>query len=90
MLITSDIQLFQILREKLGDKEAEVMVSFVNAKLKENNEHNLKVLATKKDIANLLGDLRAEISNLKTDMIKWMVTLFIAHTIMMIGLYFKK
>jgi cytochrome c biogenesis factor len=69
---TSDIQLFQILKQKLGDKEAEALVSFVDSKLKENNESNLKVLATKEDIAKLEGRLEVKIAEVKADMIKLM------------------
>jgi hypothetical protein len=69
---TTDIQLFQILKQKLGDKEAEALVSFVDSKLKENNESNLKVLATKEDIAKLEGRLEVKIAEVKADMIKLM------------------
>ena len=64
--------LLQILKQKLGDKEAEALVSFVDSKLKENNESNLKVLATKEDIAKLEGRLEVKIAEVKADMIKWM------------------
>lgn len=79
VITTTDIQLFQILKEKLGEKEAEALVNFVDSKLKENNEANLKVLATKEDIAKLTmstkedtAKLDLKISESKADMIKWM------------------
>lgn len=68
VITTTDIQLFQILKEKLGEKEAEALVGFVDLKIKESNEINLKTLATKEDIARL-EKLNAET---KADMIKWM------------------
>jgi hypothetical protein len=86
VITTTDIQLFQILKQKLGEQEAEALVTFVDAKLKEANEQNLKVVATKEDIAIL----RTEIAASKTDTIKWLVTLFITLALMIIGLYFKK
>jgi len=61
VITTTDIQLFQIPREKLGDKEAEALVGFVDSKIKESNGQNLKIVATKEDIANS-----------KAEMIKWM------------------
>lgn len=64
VITTTDIQLFQILKEKLGEKEAEALVGFVDSKLKENNEANLKVLATKEDIAKLTVSTREEIAKL--------------------------
>jgi hypothetical protein len=79
VITTTGIQLFQILKEKLGEKEAEALVSFVDSKLKENNEANLNVLATKEDIAKLtlstkedITKLDLKISEVKADMIKWM------------------
>ena len=78
-ITTTDIQLFQILKEKVGEKEAEALVTFVDANVKEANEQNIKILATKEDLANA-----------KTDMIKWFFGFFAALALMVIGLYFKK
>ena len=69
---TTDIQLFQILKQRLGEQEAESLVYFVDSKIKENNETNLKTLATKEDIAKLDGKLAGMIAETKADMIKWM------------------
>ena len=80
------IQLFQILKEKLGEKEAEALVNFVDAKLKENNENNLRILATKEDI----GKLDTKISEVKVEIIKWVFGFFVAMMLAIIGLYFKK
>lgn len=77
VITTTDIQLFQIIRQKLGDKEAEALVGFVDAKLKENNDQNLKVVATKEDIANLRTELKTDIANSKAEMIKWMFIFWI-------------
>ena len=68
LITTTDIQLFQILKQKLGEKEAEALVSYVEAKLRDNNEQNLKVLATKEDIAELKEDnakVRIEMSKME-------------------------
>ena len=78
-ITTTDIQLFQILKEKLGEKEAEALVTFVDSKIKDASDQNIKILATKEDVANA-----------KTDMIKWFFAFFMALALMIIGLYFKK
>lgn len=89
MIITTDIQLFRILKERLGEKEAEALVDFVDAKLKENNDTNSKTLATKEDIAltkTLIADTKAEL-------IKWMFIFWIgqiAATFGFILLFLKK
>jgi hypothetical protein len=92
MIITTDIQLFQILKQKIGEAEAEALVSFVDAKLKESNEANLKIVATKEDISLVKQDiikLETKIAETKADMIKWMFSFFVAMMLAIIGLYFK-
>jgi len=37
LITTTDIQLFQILKQGLGEKEAESLVGFVDSPIKENN-----------------------------------------------------
>jgi len=76
VITTTDIQLFQILKQKIGEQEAEALVTFVDAKLKETNEANLKILSTKEDIANL-----------KSEMLKWMIGLFVPLYLTIIGLF---
>ena len=85
VITTTDIQLFQILKQKLGEKEAEALVTFVDAKIKEGNEQSLKVVATKEDIANL----KADIANSKVETLRWTFGFFIAIMLAIIGLYFK-
>jgi len=90
-----------MLKAKIGEQEAEALVEFVDTKVKEGireaNEHNLKVLATKEDIANLrlefkqdIANTNEKIGNSKTDMIKWMVGFWLAQMAAIIGLYLKK
>jgi len=92
VLPITNLQLFQFLKEKMGEKEAEALVAFVEYKIqetnKEANEQNLKVLATKEDLVNIRIELKTEISSLRTElktdianskaeMIKWMFIFWI-------------
>ncbi len=80
MIVTTDIQLFRILKERLGEKEAESLVDFVDARLKENNDANSKILATKEDLA-------------RADIIKWMFISWIGQVAVTFGfilLFLKK
>lgn len=89
MIVTTDIQLFKILKEKLGETEAEALVEFVDAKLKETNNSNLKVLATKEDIQNL----KTLIAENKAETIRWMFLFWIGQIAVTFGyiiLYLKK
>jgi hypothetical protein len=92
VITTTDIQLFQILKLKLGEKEAEALVTFVDNKIKESNENNLKVLASKEDI-NLLkieiAKLELKISESKVETLRWVFGFFVALMLAIVGLYFK-
>ncbi len=89
VLTMTDMQLFQILKQKLGEKEAEALVTFVDAKLKVNNEANLKVIATREDVVKLKGDLETKISETRSDIIRWVFGIFVVLMLAIIGLYFK-
>ena len=89
MIVTSVLQLFRILKERLGEKEAEALVEFVDAKFKDQNESNTKVLATKEDIAVT----RTMIADTKAELIRWMFIFWIgqiAATFGFILLFMKK
>lgn len=47
----SDIQLFNALKKKMGDQEAEQLVSFVKSEVKSEVETKTVHLATKEDLA---------------------------------------
>jgi hypothetical protein len=82
VITTTDIQLFQILKLKLGEKEAEALVTFVDYKT------NLRVLTTKENILLLKADIakiELKISKLKS----WVLVNFIALMLAIVGLYFK-
>ncbi|MFW0716902.1 hypothetical protein [Pedobacter sp. N23S346] len=48
----TEIQLFQILKAKLGEQEAEQLVSFVKEEVRSEFDNKRETLATKEDIAN--------------------------------------
>ncbi|GGE43126.1 hypothetical protein GCM10011413_06310 [Pedobacter psychrotolerans] len=53
IMSVTEIQLFQILKAKLGEHEAEQLVSFVKAEVKSEFNNKREILATKEDIANM-------------------------------------
>lgn len=89
-ITTTDIQLYEILRQKLGNAEAEALVDFVDSKLKTAHEDNLKNLATKEDLKDVELKLSVKISETKTDIIRWVFTFFIPLMLAIIGLYVRK
>lgn len=101
IITTTDIQLYEILKQKLGSNEAEALVSFVDARIKDTNEQNLKILATrqdimdlsastKKDIADLRLDLSLKISETRTEILRWVFAFYIPLLLAIIGLYLRK
>jgi hypothetical protein len=78
----NQIKLFQILKEKLGDKEAEALVTFVEAKVKAESEQNLKALGSLASKEDLLKT--------KVDLIKCTFSFFVVLMLAIIGIYFKK
>ena len=74
----SEIHLFNALKLKLGEKEAEELVLFVKTSVRENIESEISNIATKKDLTET-----------KVDIIKWVVGIFFALAMMIVGLYLK-
>ncbi len=82
----SEIQLFQILREKVGDEQAKTLAEYVETKIEKQFDLKKDILATKQDIAELkieianvrnelkleIADLKTDIASSRSDIIKWM------------------
>jgi len=66
-MIISDIQLYELLASKLGRSEAQGLVEFVGASVDKKMEEKTSILVTKEDL-----------SNVKVELIKWMVATGIA------------
>ncbi len=64
----SEITLYEMLKAKLGEKEATAFVTILDTKVDKKFEEAKGILATKEDIARL--DIK--ISETKTEIIKWM------------------
>jgi hypothetical protein len=51
---------------------------------------DLNSFATKEDFANVRGDLRTEIAEVKSDVLRWMFAFFVTMLLAILGLYLKK
>jgi hypothetical protein len=76
-------QLYEQLSSKFGKDSAETMTSFIDHKIKEDMADNMRMLATKHDLAEGLAAARVEmaqglavvskeIGSTRSEMIKWM------------------
>lgn len=71
----SEIQLFQILKEKLGEKGAQNLNEFVETKVEKEFDSKKDSLATKEDLANV-----------RSDVIKWMFIFWVGQLAAMIAI----
>jgi hypothetical protein len=71
----SEIQLFQMLKEKIGEKEAQSLVEYVETKIGKEFDSKKDTLATKEDLANV-----------RSDVIKWMFIFWVGQLAAMIAI----
>ncbi len=96
----SDIELFQALKEKVGEQEAKTITEYIETKVEKQFDLKKDVLATKQDInevkievASVRNELKLEIAELRTEMaktkseiIKWMFIFWIGQLAAMIAI----
>lgn len=71
-MTVSEIDLYNILKKKLGEKEADTLVSFVKTEVKTKFEDQKDYFSSKEDLANVKAELVEKITAFKADIIKWM------------------
>jgi len=85
-------KLHTILAQKLGNDTAENLTIFIEEKMKDEIDDVTKEIKAFVRAEN--AELRLEIAQAKTDMIKWFIGIFVAFfipiIILLIGIYFKK
>ncbi len=74
-MIVSEIKLFEMLKAKLGQEEAEAFVEILEKKVDRKFDEAKQTLATKEDIANT-----------KAELIKWMFIFWMGQVFVVAGL----
>lgn len=85
----AEIELYEILKSKLGEKEAKSLVEYIETKVEKKFEEKKDILATKIDIEKL----KTEMQKMKADIIKWMFLFWIgqlASLIAILQIFFRK
>ena len=77
---TLELKAYEIFKNKLGEKEAEIVLEYLDSKSEEKYQQKKDVLLTKED----------KIEGTKTDMIKSFVAFFVTLVLMIAGLYLKR
>lgn len=79
MVALSSIEMYNILKKKLGDNEAQALTEYVESKVEKSIEKEKDILATKVDLAET-----------KSDIIKWMFLFWIGQVVVTLGIvYFR-
>jgi len=89
----AEIELYEILKPKIGEKEARTLVEYIETKVDRKLEEKKDVLATKEDVANLRAATKEDIANLRADIIKWMFLFWIgqlASLLAILQIFFKR
>ena len=81
MTVTT-LEMYNILRSKIGEREAKTLVEFIEMKVAETFDGKKDELATKNDIHKL--DVRIE--KTKAEIIKWMFIFWAGQTSIMVGI----
>lgn len=76
-MIINDIELYEVLKESLGEKQAKSLVGLVEVRVNNKFEQNKTVLATKEDISDLKLKLTKQISDVKVDLLKWQIAMWV-------------
>jgi hypothetical protein len=74
-MTTIELRVYEIFKTKLGEKEAETVMEYLDSKAEEK-------INQKKDVFLIKDD--------KVDLIKWMVGFWIAQMAAIIGLYLRQ
>jgi hypothetical protein len=77
-MVVSEIKLYELLKAKIGEREAEAFIQILENKVETRLNEKTTVFATKEDLAKTEGKLLSTISEAKVDIKKWMVATAIA------------
>jgi hypothetical protein len=89
----AEIELYEILKAKVGEKEAKTLVEYIETKVERKFDEKKDTLATKEDLANIKTELMVQIEKTRSDIIKWMFLFWIgqlASLIAILQIFFKK
>lgn len=67
----TDIQLFNVLKKKLGEMEAETLVSYVRSSVEEEIREQVPNIATKDFVGAEIAKVEAKIADAKFQIILW-------------------
>jgi hypothetical protein len=85
MTVTT-IDLFNILKIKIGEIEEKALVEYIEIQVKDNLEEAMTAYATKADLKEEVHKLELKIEKVRSDIIKWMFIFWIGQVSVTIAL----
>jgi hypothetical protein len=86
MTVTT-IDLFNILKDKIGEVEAKFLVEYIEMQVKDNLEENMTAYSTKADLKEEVHKLEIKIEKMRSDLIKWMFVFWAGQTGLIITIF---
>ena len=85
MTVTT-VDMYDILRSRIGEVEAKTLVEFVEQKVSKQVESEVSELATKADLTTEIARLDVRIERTKAEIIKWMFIFWAGQTGIMVAI----
>jgi len=76
MIVLSSIDLFNLLRQKIGENEAKAVTGYIEVQVEDKFESEKKYFATKEDLVRKISSLEVKMEKGFKDQLKWMNVLF--------------
>lgn len=89
----AEIELYEILKSKVGEKEAKALVEYIEAKVEKKFVEKKDIFVTKEDLANAKAELEIKIEKIRSDIIKWMFIFWVGQIgalIAILQIFFRK
>jgi uncharacterized protein YicC (UPF0701 family) len=85
-MTVSAIDLYNILKIRIGEGEAKALVEYIEMHVQDKIEENMTAYATKADLKEEIHRLELKIEKVRSDLIKWMFIFWAGQTGLLIGL----
>ena len=86
MSAISSIEMYNILKVKIGESEAKALTEYVETKVEKSLEKEKDILATKEDIYKI----EVKLAETKSEIIKWMFIFWVGQIAVTLGIvYFR-
>jgi len=92
-MTVSTIDLYNILKSRIGEKEAKTLVEFVEIQVEKKIEEQMDDIASKediylvkKDLVQVKSELEITIEKVRSDLIKWMFIFWVGQVSVTVGL----